>query len=69
MLIKSKPGSSQKFVKDIVFYEGLPKGICKVSYPQLRAIGGIGLFPGLKSDTLVTQFPRYDRWKGLDKPV
>ena len=26
-------------------------------------------FRGLKSDIVVTQFSRYDRQKGLDKPV
>ena len=31
--------------------------------------GNIGLFLGLKSDIMVTQFPRYDSQKGLDKPV
>ena len=32
-------------------------------------IDRIGLFLGLKPDIVVTQFPRYDRQKGLDKPV
>ena len=32
-------------------------------------IGNIGLFLGLKSYIVVTQFPRYDSQMGLDKPV
>ena len=36
-------------------------------YVQLSAI--FGLFLGLESDMVVTQFPQYDSQKGLDKPV
>ena len=36
-------------------------------YVQLSAI--FGLLLGLESDIVVTQFPRYDSQKGLDKPV
>ena len=35
----------------------------------VKAIGNIGLFHGLESDIVVTQFPLHDSQKGLDKPV
>ena len=35
----------------------------------VQTIGNIGLVLGLESDIVVTQFPRYDSKKGLDKLV